>query len=505
LLQVIKIYLYVLFAVSISFTQTQHTIMTYNLMNYPDVDTTGRNPYFRTTFSSIQPDILVIQEVTSLAGVNGILNNVLNKVSSGYSAGAFINGPDTDNAIFFKNAIFSFISNTAITTALRNINEFKLRHISTGDTLIIYSLHLKANQTGVDSLARAAEVDSLRKRTATLSSDSYYLVCGDFNIYSANELAYQKLKSQSSNGYFLDVLNLPGNWNNSSYAIHHTQSTRTRDFDGGSTGGLDDRFDMILMSPAIINSGGISYVANSYQSYGNDGLHFNDSINQPPNNAVGQSVANALHYSSDHLPVIASFSFDAPYMELTAFKALIEGLYNGSTMIPDTVTVELRDNSTPYALIDQAKIYLNNAGTGTGKFYSALNGIPYYLVLKHRNAIETWSGTTQVFLNSTLSYDFTTSPAKSYGNNLKQVGTKWCIYSGDVNQDGTIDSQDLNSVYGANIFGVTGYTSTDITGDSFTEIGDLTNVFINNIFGIERKRPIDFPVMQLENIKKAEK
>lgn len=479
--------------------------MTYNIMNYPDVDTTGRNPYFRTTFTSIHPDILVVQEVTTLAGVNGFLNNILNKVSSGYSAGAFINGPDTDNAIFYKNSLFSFISNTAIITALRNINEFKLRHIATGDTLIIYAVHLKANQTSVDSLARAAEVDSLRKRTATLSSNSYYLVCGDFNIYSANELAYQKLRNQSTNGYFLDALNLPGNWNNnSSYSIHHTQSTRTRDFDGGSTGGLDDRFDMILMSPAIMNSGGITYVNSSYSSYGNDGSHFNDSINRPPNNAVGQTVANALHYSSDHLPVIASFTFDAPYLEITSFKALIEGLYNGTTMNPDTITVELRNSSTPYALIDQAKIYLDNTGTGTGKFYNAINGTPYYLVVKHRNSIETWSASTQTFTNSILSYDFTTASTKAFGNNLKQVGSKWCIYSGDVNQDGFVNTQDLNSVFNANINGVTGYNATDITGDLFTEISDLTIVFINNFLGVERKRPIDFPVMQLKNINRAE-
>lgn len=486
----VKSFLLPLLFTALAFAQSQHTIMTYNIMNYPDTDTTGRNPYFRTTFTSIQPDILVIQEVTSIAGVNGFLNNVLNKVSSGYSAGTFINGPDTDNAIFFKNSLFSFISNTAISTALRNINEFKLRHIATGDTLIIYAVHLKANQTSVDSLARAAEVDSLRKRTATLHSGSYYIVCGDFNIYSANELAYQKLKNQSTSGYFLDVLNLPGNWNsNSSYAIHHTQSTRTRDFDGGSTGGLDDRFDMILMSPTIINSGGITYVPGSYMAYGNDGLHFNDSINRPPNNAVGQTVANSLHYSTDHLPVVASFTFDAPYMELTSFKALIEGYYNGTTMRSDTVTVQLRSSVSPYAILDEAKIYLDNTGTGTGKFYSAANGTPYYIVVKHRNAVETWSATTQVFSNSTLSYDFTTASSKAYGNNLKLVNGKWCIYAGDTNQDGFVNASDLTAVYNANVSGLSGYINTDITGDNYVDAADVSYVFINNILNVEAKKP----------------
>lgn len=487
---IIKIYVVSLLLMCVSYSQSQHTIMSYNIMNYPDVDTTGRNPYFRTTFSSIQPDILVVQEVTSLAGVNGFLNNVLNKVSTGYSAGAFINGPDTDNAIYFKNNIFSFISNTVISTTLRNINEFKLKHIATEDTLIIYSVHLKANRTSADSLARAAEVDSLRKRTSSLSSNSNYIVCGDFNIYSANELAYQKLKNQGTNGYFLDALNMPGNWNNNSaYSINHTQSTRTRDFDGGSTGGLDDRFDMILMSSAVMNSGGISFVPGSYLAYGNDGTHFNDSINRTPNNAVGQVIANALHYSSDHLPVVASFNFDAPFVELSSFTALLEGFYDGNTMVPDTITVELHNSITPYLLIDQTKILLNNLGQGTGKFYSAANNTPYYIVVKHKSAVETWSSSTQTFANSIMTYDFSTASNKAYGNNLKLVNNKWCIYSGDVNQDGAINLQDLNQVFYDNVNGVAGYIPTDLNGDLYTDIDDLSRVFINNVLGVMIKKP----------------
>ena len=46
---------------------------------------------------------------------------------------------------------------------------------------------------------------------------------------------------------------------------------------------------------------------------------------------------------------------------------------------------------------------------------------------------------------------------KAYGNNLKLVGTKWCIYGGDVNQDGFVDTADLNLVYTANITGAAGY------------------------------------------------
>ncbi|MCL4280598.1 MAG: hypothetical protein KJZ60_13110, partial [Ignavibacteriaceae bacterium] len=139
---------------------------------------------------------------------------------------------------------------------------------------------------------------------------------------------------------------------------------------------------------------------------------------------------------------------------------LIEGFYNGSTMKPDTVTVELRSTSAPFAIVDQAKIFLSSTGVGSARFYNAVNGVPYYIVLKHRNSIETWSAVPQSFSSNTMIYDFTTGQNKAYGNNLKLIGTKWCIYGGDINQDGFVNATDLNSIYTQNIFGAVGYIPT---------------------------------------------
>ena len=184
----------------------------------------------------------------------------------------------------------------------------------------------------------------------------------------------------------------------------------------------------------------------------------------------------------------AFVDFNIP-VEITSFTALIEGLYNGTEMIPDTVTVELRNTSFPYLLVDQTKIVLNNNGQGTGKFYSADNGTPYYIVLKHRNALETWSKTGQSFTNNALAYDFTTASDKAYGNNLVLKNNKWCIYSGDVNQDGFISSEDLNIIFIDNVNGAIGYNATDLNGDVFTEIDDVNIVFVNSVFSIDSKRP----------------
>lgn len=294
----------------------QVLLAAYNLLNYPDgannqADTALRNPGFRTIIAAVNPDILVVTELNSLSGMNGFLGKVMNASSSSYSAANFIDGPDSDNGLFYRTSKFTFISHQPIKTELRNISEFKLVHISSGDTIRVYAVHLKASSGTANELQRAREIDSLRKVTNGLPAGTDFIVCGDFNFYSASESGYQKLLQVTggNEGYCLDPITMTGSWNNSTYAIHHTQSTRVRAFGGGSTGGMDDRFDLVLYSKAISQSGGVAYVPNSQIAFGNDGNHYNDSINRMPNNAVAQNIANALHYSSDHIPVLSQFSF----------------------------------------------------------------------------------------------------------------------------------------------------------------------------------------------------
>ncbi len=297
-------------------SQESVKIMTYNLLNYPGTDTTTRHSYYRTVIRNSNPDILVVQEMTSQSGMNGFLSNVMNAAGNTFSAGTFIDGPDSDNGIFFRTSKFIFISNTPIHTELRDITEFKIIHVNYPmDTLRIYSVHLKASTGSANEQQRAREVDSLRKVTNSLPAGASYIVVGDCNIYGSTEPAYIKFLQVNINntGHFLDPIpNMTGTWNNIIYRQYHTQSPRVRAFGGGATGGMDDRFDLILFSPSVSINGRIVYTANSLTPYGNDGNHFNDSINKRPNTAVPDSVADAIHYSSDHIPVYAIFVFGNP-------------------------------------------------------------------------------------------------------------------------------------------------------------------------------------------------
>ena len=114
----------------------------------------------------------------------------------------------------------------------------------------------------------------------------------------------------------------------------------------------------------------------------------------------------------------------------------------------DTLRVYLCSNVSPYNVIDSAKGILDSV-THTGSF--AFNNSPignYYIKLIHRNCIETWSSNPQS-LNGISNYDFTSASSQAFGNNLKQADTaplRYAFFSGDINQDGTIDASDVSSV-----------------------------------------------------------
>lgn len=305
-----------LFLLSTFGTKAQTTanfrLVSYNLLKYDNADTTFKNPELRKIFPAINADIVVTVEMMSQSAALGLQQRVLNANSVQYSMATYFDGTDTDPALYFKSSKFQFITAQVIPTALRNVVAYTLKYIPSGDTLRVLAVHLKAS-LGEEAL-RAAEVDSIRKYTNSLPAGSNFIICGDFNIYTTNESAYQKLLAVTAGneGHFNDPLNLPGTWNQPGYAVYHTQSTRLNIFGNGSTGGMDDRFDMILYSKALKDSSGLSYLSGSIKAFGNDGNHYNASINDSVNSAVSQLIADALYNASDHLPVYADFKLNTP-------------------------------------------------------------------------------------------------------------------------------------------------------------------------------------------------
>ena len=176
-------------------------------------------------------------------------------------------------------------------------------------------------------------------------------------------------------------------------------------------------------------------------------------------------------------------------LNMTAF---IQGFYNPvmSQMIRDTIKFYLRDQFSPYATVDSSKDYATSVGFSDVNFNNAVAGRPYYLTIKHRNLIETWSSSTVYFdqLTYELKYDFSKNPSSAFGNNLIQVDdtpVRFASYNGDVNQDQTIDIADLSQIDNDAFNFNSGYLSTDVNGDAFIDLADyaLTDNNASNFVG----------------------
>lgn len=167
--------------------------------------------------------------------------------------------------------------------------------------------------------------------------------------------------------------------------------------------------------------------------------------------------------------------------------SIIEGFWDGSVMVNDSVKIFLHNSVSPFAKVDSAKVKLNNSGNGVMTFTHTSPG-SYYIVVTHRNSIETWSKLPQSFTSGgTTAYNFTTSADKAFGDNLKLKMGKFTIFSGDVNLDGTVDASDIIEVYNNAL--LSGYVSTDVNGDDFVDVTDLIITYNNSIVVASVIRP----------------
>jgi hypothetical protein len=189
---------------------------------------------------------------------------------------------------------------------------------------------------------------------------------------------------------------------------------------------------------------------------------------------------------------IQSSNTGAKVLDLTS---KIEGFYdaNSNSMVGDTMRVYLRSAVNPYPKIDSAKAYLNSAGQASFIFNNASNGTPYYIQLKHRNGLETWSKTTQAFSSNHLVYNFTTEAAKAFGNNMKLQGSNWVVYGGDVNQDGFVNLTDVLAIHNNAITFTAGYVFTDVNGDNITDLTDLVLAYNNSNNFVQKVTPLAGP------------
>ncbi len=299
-------------ALSIHGVQAQDTIkfMTYNILNYPDVNT-ARIAYLKTIVQHIKPDVFLVNEITQPVGATNIISQALNQNGINYYAQSlYVQSPDDENMLFYNTQKLGLVEQNTISTSLRDFNEYVLYYKEPGMTaqsdtvyFYVYAAHLKAGSTAADITQRGSETSVLKSYLMTRGYAENTVVAGDMNIYNNSEAAYINFTGTTQANLY-DVVG-SGIWHsNTFYKMHFTQSTRIVAIDGGATGGMDDRFDMILFSDDMqTGTKGAKYIPGSYRAVGQDGLRLNSSLIDPVNNSEPTNVINALYYMSDHLPV----------------------------------------------------------------------------------------------------------------------------------------------------------------------------------------------------------
>lgn len=303
----------ILFVVGLKPSQAQQdttTIMFYNLLQFPN-EKPNRIVHLKTILKDVSPDVFMVCELSNNTGSVTILNQALNTDGINYYQRAtFWDDGFLNNMLYYNTRKYRLLSQDVVNCTPRFATVYKLIDkdaLNGGDSLIstFMVVHLKAGNSSSDIRSKERAAKEIINYIDNETEGKNLFLAGDFNIYSPTEGAFEEFTKRGNNT-LNDPVNEIGEWSNTEYyAPLHTQSTRTTSFGGGSAGGLDDRFDWILVSDDIIDgTNNIEYVLGSYKAYGNDGKHFNNAINFKENTAVSEEVADALHEMSDHLPVV---------------------------------------------------------------------------------------------------------------------------------------------------------------------------------------------------------
>jgi len=244
------------------------------------------------------------------------------------------------------------------------------------------------------------------------------------------------------------------------------------------------------ISPVVLNS-----VGGSVQLSGGGYLAW----------SVGEPVITPI----SSVNTIISQGFLQTWPASSSFKNLLltlylEGLFNGSNMnkaknvagdqfsglTADQITVELHNSVSPFALAGGPyTVNLETDGSAVFPSIPSSLGSNYYIVVKHRNSVETWNASPISFSGASINYNFSSAATQAYGSNMKLVSGKYMIYSGDVNQDGVIDSGDLIPVDNDAASFFSGYLVTDVNGDGLVNTADITVINNNSTIFIGKITP----------------
>jgi hypothetical protein len=272
--------------------------------------------------TSAAPHLYIFQEVRAVDAsvIEGLIDSAhpeYDYVRATFTATSFENGSVGAQILFYRDDAVTevpFGHRDIFTGAGRNSDRWQMRLKDYSFDLYVYSSHLKAGNSTDDRIEREQGATSVRANADSLPAGAHAIFVGDFNIYTNNEVAYQVMTAPGATQGF-DPLG-SGSWSGASNASKHTQSPRQSASSNGLIGGgMDDRFDFHFVSEGLLDGSGFALI--DYRVVGNDGNHYNTSINNgnntyfPGETARSNQLADDIYDSSDHVPILCDYQVPA--------------------------------------------------------------------------------------------------------------------------------------------------------------------------------------------------
>lgn len=330
-------------------------VMTYNILRYGAQGIGGctptpipqRDSWFRDILTEVSPDIFGVNEIGPSDGafspMGNISQNILPNVPGKgpfYQATKILFNSQQDicNMMWYNTQKVGLSTQYLIPVAgsARPLDYYKF-YYNTGENIVdstflhVVLVHFMASNTNQQNAQAAAIMDYFT--SIGLSPTDDYMVTGDMNLSSSNSGPFQTLVNNGPLS-LNDPLGISGNWTSNAYNYCWSQSTRTSSYACGSGGGLDDRFDVTIISDGLQSTAGndISYKPGSYWVVGNP---------YSPNPSAS-SISTDLVGLSDHYPVVVDLEVSQAVGlagsvdgNLQLFLANpVQGLLKGSLVVP---------------------------------------------------------------------------------------------------------------------------------------------------------------------------
>lgn len=206
----------------------------------------------------------------------------------------------------------------------------------------------------------------------------------------------------------------------------------------------------------------------------------------------GNTIADGWYV--DNIKLIAYNEFLGSLSTGLDLTLAQEGFYNednNTLNMSDTVQIYLRNISAPYSIVDSSKNIIDSKSlSGNFEFNNIASG-NYYIVVRHRNSIETWSktGGESFTAGGNMGYNFMSAVSQAYEDNEKLIGGQACIYGGDADQNGLVNLEDIILVFNDAGSFAGGYVVSDVNGDMLVNLNDLILVYNNSSAFVAKATP----------------